>query len=264
MKINGGRPGASDAPDAVRQWLYKLTPDPKNYESFSDLLRATADVGNMEVSGDVIQDQAALAEFVGDALTQRQAPIIVGGGHETAYGHFLGYKIAGLSVEILNWDAHLDVRDLKEGQPHSGSPFWQAITNKDNPCRRYTVAGVLPHSCAVAHMRRIAQYGGRLFWRSELNYDVVDEIYNSLEEPAMVTFDMDAVDQAFAPGVSAPATGGMSSELWLYAAYQAGRTRAVRSIDIVEMNPKYDRDGQTARLAALTIWNFLMGICEGD
>ncbi len=138
------------------------------------------------------------------------------------------------------------------------------MINKDNPCRRYTVAGVLPHSCTVAHMRRIAQYSGRLFWRSELNYDVVDEIYNSLEEPAMVTFDMDAVDQAFAPGVSAPATGGMSPELLLYAAYQAGRTRAVRSIDIVEMNPKYDRDGQTARLAALTIWNFLMGICEGD
>ncbi|HEV2873534.1 MAG TPA: class I SAM-dependent methyltransferase, partial [Thermoleophilaceae bacterium] len=45
-------------------------------------------------------------------------------------------------VEILNWDAHADVRELKQGQAHSGSPFRQAIEDASRVCRRYSVAGL--------------------------------------------------------------------------------------------------------------------------
>ncbi len=90
----------------------------------------------------------------------------------------------------------------------------------------------------------------------------MEGLYRDLVAPALVTFDLDAVDQAFAPGVSAPATGGMSAGLWLYAAYAAGRTPAVRSCDIVELNPRYDRDGQTAKLAAYTVWQVMRGLAE--
>ena len=48
--------------------------------------------------------------------------------------------------------------------------------------------------------------------------------------------------------MSAPAAGGLPPDLWLEAAFQAGRTRAVTSFDLVEPNPTYDRDHQTARL----------------
>ena len=84
----------------------------------------------------------------------------------------------------------------------------------------------------------------------------------SVEPGLLVSFDVDAVDQAWAPGVSAPATGGLTVELWLAAAREAGRSPRVRSIDIVEVSPPLDRDDQTSRLAALTIWTFLQGLAE--
>jgi len=78
----------------------------------------------------------------------------------------------------------------------------------------------------------------------------------------MVTFDMDAVDQSQAPGVSAPCANGLRSDLWLTAAYLAGRNEQVTSFDLSEVNPRHDRDNQTAKLAAATIWNFLQGLSE--
>jgi arginase family enzyme len=75
-----------------------------------------------------------------------------------------------------------------------------------------------------------------------------------------VSFDLDAVDQAFAPGVSAPAPRGLRPDLWLRAAFLAGRTPAVTSADVVELCPRLDRDEQTARLAALTAWEILRGL----
>jgi arginase family enzyme len=82
------------------------------------------------------------------------------------------------------------------------------------------------------------------------------------EPDRLVSFDIDAVDQAFAPGVSAPAAGGLTIDLWLAAAREAGRSPRVRSIDIVEVNPRIDRDDQTSRLAALTVWTFMNGVAE--
>lgn len=80
----------------------------------------------------------------------------------------------------------------------------------------------------------------------------------------MVSFDLDAVDQAYAPGVSAPATGGLDVDVWLHAAFEAGCNPEVASMDVVELNPRFDPDGRTARLAALTVWTFLRGLSERD
>jgi formiminoglutamase len=78
----------------------------------------------------------------------------------------------------------------------------------------------------------------------------------------MVTFDLDALDQSHAPGVSAPAAGGLSQDLWLHAAYWAGRSPTVTSIDVVELNPTVDVDDRTARLAALTVLEVLRGLTD--
>jgi formiminoglutamase len=87
-------------------------------------------------------------------------------------------------------------------------------------------------------------------------------IYQTVEAPTLVSFDLDAVNQAESPGVSAPNAAGLSRELWLEAAHTTGRCPAVSSVDVVELNPEVDRDGQTARLAALTVWWLLRGRAE--
>ncbi len=260
VRRNGGRSGAADGPAAIRRALYKLTPDAEHPGAFTDLLDRTADLGDIPVTGFVETDQQALGEVVAPLLADGIVPVILGGGHETSFGHFLGYAGAEQDVEILNWDAHADVRPLKDGLAHSGSPFRQALEHPSGRCTRYMVAGLQPHSTARAHLDVIDEWGGEVVWRRSLTEVRIRSIAIGLTEPTLATFDLDAVEAASAPGVSAPNIGGLPADLWLYAAYEMGRSPLVRSMDVVELNPAFDVDGRTARLAALTVWHFLKGL----
>lgn len=260
VRINGGRPGAADAPDSIRSRLYLMTPDARNLPAFTDLIEHTVDLGNLELHGSVEENQYLLGQTLAPFLAEGIISIVLGGGHETSFGHFLGYDMSNLPVRILNWDAHPDVRPLINRKAHSGSPFRQALQRR--ACRGYTVAGLLPHSAAKEHLQFIEERGGRYIWGDELSKSTVDSLFSGIDERCMVTFDLDAVDQSWAPGVSAPASGGLSPDVWCHAAYQAGCCRHVSSIDVVELNPRYDVDVQTARLAALTVWNFLAGLAH--
>lgn len=263
VKRNGGRPGAAKAPAEIRKALYKMTPDAEETEQFINLVEHTNDIGDIEISKKVEADQERLASTVTGYLEQGIIPIILGGGHETAFGHFLGYAGAGLKTSIFNLDAHTDVRPLKNEKPHSGSPFRQALEHKSGCAETYLVAGLQPHAVAKSHINYIGEQGGRLLFRDETNITSISGLFNQHEsDRLMVTFDMDAVDQSQAPGVSAPCANGLRSDLWLTAAYLAGRNGQVTSFDLSEVNPKYDRDGQTAKLAALTVWHFLLGLSQ--
>jgi formiminoglutamase len=266
VRRNGGRPGAAGAPAEIRRYLYRRTPDAR-VPAMAALLTSTVDAGDVVTGEDLEGDQEKLGEVVAAALARGAFPIVLGGGHETAYGHFLGYVRAGRAVTLLNWDAHADVRPLRPEGGHSGSPFRQALQHPSGLARGYTVAGLLPHSVAADHLSFIAEHQGRFLFRDALDPAAIRAAYRGQPPPGgpvatMASFDIDAVDQAHAPGVSAPATSGMSSALWLMAAHEAGRNLAVTSADVVETNPALDRDGQTARLAALTVWWMLRGIAE--
>lgn len=262
VRRNGGRPGAAKAPDEIRKMLYKMTPDGQSVNPFINLLEHTNDIGDVQVSGGLEADQKTLGDTIAEYLKKEVVPIIIGGGHETAFGHFLGYAKAGLQTSIFNLDAHTDVRPLKNGKAHSGSPFRQALEHESGCCEKYMVAGLQPHSVAQAHLQFIEKYDGEAIFREQTDIEVLTNQLENTNEHCIVTFDMDAVDQAFAPGVSAPCANGLQPQLWLQAAYHAGKNKNVTSFDISEVNPVYDRDGQTVKLAALTIWHFLKGLSE--
>lgn len=265
VQINGGRPGASEAPKAIREQLYSLTPSGEYYDPFVNFLRRCKDLGNIEVRGELKEDQENLGEIIADCLQRNIIPIVIGGGHETAFGHFLGYAESGLAASIFNLDAHADVRPLKNGQSHSGSPFREALEHESRCADTYLLAGVQPHSIARAHLEFITKNGGHHLFRDETNITSISGLFHNHDsDRLMVTFDIDAVDQSQAPGVSAPCTNGLPADLWLTAAYLAGRNEQVTSFDISEMNPLHDRDNQTAKLAALTIWHFILGVSQRD
>jgi formiminoglutamase len=119
------------------------------------------------VSGDVEVDQQLLGETLGSYVEQGSFAIVLGGGHETSYGHFLGSTYGGRPVEILNWDAHPDVRELADGRAHSGSPFRQVIEDPSGACRKYSVAGLQPHAVAQAHIEYVQRHG-RAIWRHQV------------------------------------------------------------------------------------------------
>ncbi len=260
VRRNQGRLGAAQAPDRIREQLFKMTPDARQPEAFVKWIMHAYDLGNVVLKHSLEESQKRLGALVAPFLRRRIPVIILGGGHETAYGHFLGYVQAEMNIHVLNWDAHLDVRPLLEGRGHSGSPFRQMLEHPSKRCQHYRVVGALPHSVSLAHLEYLRAKGGICIWREEVDNRTLEQIYLETRVPLMVSFDLDAVDQAFAPGVSAPAAGGFQSAEWLKAAYLAGASLHVCSVDVVEYNPRFDIDNQTARLAALTVWHVIAGL----
>ena len=257
--INNGRPGSALAPELVRARFFNLTPSPVHFEAHTTLLKRVSDQGIVPCENDLASDQALIGSRVSLSLQNGAIPVIIGGGHETAYGHFLGYVDAGKPVTIFNIDAHTDVRHLKGGKPHSGSPFRQAIEHSSGVCRGYHVFGLNPTSVAIEHDEFVREHGSA-HYIDEFDLNCVLETVLGCDTDVMITMDMDAVDQSQAPGVSAPNANGMSTKTWLKTAFELGKIGKITSFDLCEVNPVYDKDGKTVRLAAMTIWYFLLGV----
>jgi formiminoglutamase len=271
VRRNGGRTGAAAAPETIRHWLYRLTPWDGHHEIDLAALHLL-DMGNVRLAGDLEATQEALAEVIATILTVGAVPIVLGGGHETAYGHYLGYVRAGRDVAIINLDAHLDVRPLLSEGGHSGSPFRQALEHPTHPLRgdRYVCLGAQTFAASREHRAYVQDKGGVIRWASRgsirhvLNAILRHECKRlSADGCAIyVTLDSDVVQQADVPGVSAPNPLGLSGRTVVAAAQAAGASPVVSSFDLVEINPSLDHDGQSARWAALAIWHFLLGLAR--
>ncbi|NNE45135.1 MAG: formimidoylglutamase [Rhodothermales bacterium] len=264
VRTNGGRVGAAHAPDDIRKILYRMTPDGRRSTEHVHVLQRTLDVGNLRAGRSLVEKQESLGQFVRDCLLAGVLPVILGGGHETAYGHFLGYMEADRSVNILNLDAHADVRPLVRGKGHSGSPFRQALDHPSGKCLSYSVAGLQPGRNASAHLAFLAKRSARVYWVDDTTEPMIERLMVPANEagPVMLSLDMDVVDQSYAPGVSAPTVGGIEQRLLIDLALTAGATPSVTSVDLVEVNPMVDEGGRTIRLAAHVIWSFLLGFAE--
>jgi formiminoglutamase len=268
VRRNGGRPGAAEAPNAIREYLYRLTAwDGVTGADLSCV--GLVDLGNVRAGADLEGAQRLLGEAVAGVLRAGAVPVVLGGGHETAFGHFLGYAGAGIEVGIVNVDAHLDVRPYPDGG-HSGSPFRQALEHPGRPLGpgRYAVVGAQRQSVARAHAEFVARHGGRVHWLPvptppDWATDVLATELDRLTTDAgtvLVSVDADAFRQADVPGVSAPAPAGLDGAAWPVLAFRAGAHPGVRSLELVEVNPRFDRDGQTARWAALGVRQFVAGL----
>jgi formiminoglutamase len=267
VRRNHGRLGAAFAPDAVRGWLYRMTlGDPTSERDLAAL--PPLDAGNVRIVGDLVETQLALAEVVAGVLSRGAVPVVLGGGHETAYGVFLGYVAAGRPVGIVNIDAHLDVRPLLDGRGHSGSPFRQALEHPTAPLGRYVCLGAEPHATSRAHWRYVQEHECIVRWRNELQPSLAYHLAVEAERLAgagyavHVSVDADAVSMAEVPGVSAPNPMGLAGAEVVAAARLAGAALEISGLDLVEINPRHDRDGQSARWGAVLVWNFLVGLLD--
>ncbi len=264
VRRNKGRAGARLAPSAIRELLFSLRPDVTCFDAFCALLSQTIDLGDIPITEDTDKDHARLGEEVERLLSQGVVPIILGGGHDTSFGHFLGYARAKRSVSVCNWDAHADVKRKVDGERHSGSPFRDAFEHESGLLQHYTVAGLFRHNISLENYEYLKRMSNSVFWNDQVDTDSLSSIYATLPGDYFATFDLDALDPAYAPGVSArsPASGGMKPEAWLQAARIAGADVRCTSFDIVELNPRFDQDDHTIRLAAFTVWHFLLGLVE--
>lgn len=264
---NGGRAGAAHAPDAIRRSLYKLTPFDGNLSMDSIYL---VDVGNLKTDGLMLEEiqerqRASVAELVASDIL----PICLGGGHDIAYPDVSGFGVHYSEFGIINIDAHADVRPLiAGGQSHSGSPFRQVLEDPllHVPKGAFVEFGLQSFAVARDHAQYVVAQGMNIHWYHDIRRQGFEiclglayEEASKGNRPIVVSFDMDAIRAADAPGVSAPSPNGFYAEEVCYAARFFGSRPLVKMIDIAELNPKFDIDGHTAKLAALIIANFLAG-----
>lgn len=269
VKRNKGRVGTALAPDFIRRQMSSL---PCSFVKEVKLF----DAGNIvceEISME--EGQRLLAAAVEKILQLNLFPIVLGGGHETTFGHFQG-QLAALSEEeetpdlgIVNFDAHFDLRPYENGSS-SGSMFRQIadICKERGMEYRYLPVGIQQHSNTVQLFKAAKSLG--------VDYILAKEIQNAdyaaiLERVdtflyrcrnAYVTICTDVFSSAFAPGVSATQSLGLDPEVVLPILKHILRTRKVRGFDICEISPRFDQDNTTANLGAVLIFAVVDTLCR--
>lgn len=271
VERNGGRPGAADAPSAIRQQLFKLATS-----AVIDVVRhghlAIVDGGDIATDGktlEQIHDQQE--DVVYRHLANDRIPIILGGGHDTAWPTLRALDRRSIPYGVVNIDAHADVRPLLDGfRAHSGSPFYQMLTSATTALApgAFVEFGLQHHAVAKAHLDMLDQHDATVLMLDDVRrrgltaaWDRAMAVLTSTGN-AYISLDMDAFASAFAPGVSAPAADGFAPHEIALCLRQAGRNATLKAFDVVEMNPGFDIDNRTAKLAAVMIMEVLAGIAE--
>lgn len=259
VKRNHGRTGAKEGPTALRKALANL---PAHFTKTVTLY----DAGNVVCNNANLEEaQKELGKAVAQVLAADCFPIVLGGGHEIAYGHYLGLKAKIAKTRafgVLNIDAHFDLRPFENGG-HSGSGFLQIAQDcqKVGTPFSYFCLGIQKSANSLALFQQAADLGAHYIEAQDMNPASRTanlaklHVFNEQQNHIYLTICLDAFAAAFAPGVSAPsALGLMPSEILPYLDVVL-KSKKVISLDIAELSPQYDVDGHTAKLAAQLIFH---------
>ncbi len=252
VRRNQGRIGAKDAPDLIRKMLGKVA---KHHKS------SIADVGTIACIDPHLEDcQQALTNTIAHLLSKKVFPIVLGGGHDIAYGHFMGIwkhlKHENKKVGIINFDAHFDLRPV-EAIPNSGTPFNQIINElkAENRNVDYFVIGIQEQG-NTDELFEIAEKEKVTFFTLEECFLEKERLKKQLTEflnhndYIYVTIDVDGFSSAYAPGVSAASPFGMTPLFVQEMLSLIIESKKLISCDFAETNPRYDRDSQTVNLVS--------------
>lgn len=277
VRRNQGRVGARAAPPLLRQAFAKLPITgalQRRYKDHDDRLsHLLGDAGDIAcVDGDQLADdvleqaQQQYADAITAVVNQGGLAIGLGGGHAIAYGSFLGLWQAFQTdkdtdttlptIGVINFDAHLDVRQAPVAT--SGTPFRQIaehVAANDQPFH-YCCIGASRFSNTAALFDRAAELGvtvisdedcEQLPWE-DLSAQL-DDFINAVDV-VYVTIDMDCFPAAIVPGVSAPAAYGIALPLVERSIKHIMATGKVKIADIAEINPNFDIDHRSVKVAA--------------
>jgi agmatinase len=249
------RPGARFGPRGVRM-ASALTrgfhPDP-GVDLFAHLRCCDGgDVAAVPLSID--ETLARIAARIGEIAEAGSVPAMVGGDHTVTLGALRGIAKKHGPVGLIHFDAHSDVFGPAWGfDVHHGTIFRNAVEEgllRGSDVIQVGIRGPLTE----AHDLAFAESAG-------FEIVMIDEVKRDLEAvrrklsafaargPVYVSFDMDAIDPAYAPGTGTPVPGGLTSFEAL-SLVRALRDVDIVGLDVVEISPDHDPSGNTALLAA--------------
>lgn len=254
VRRNQGRPGAKAGPDAIRAMLGRMP----NHLGTSIQLWDTGTISCPDE--DLETAQLGLQLTIARLLDHQIFPIVLGGSHDLAYGHFKGIRQhlgKDSRIGIINFDAHFDLRSNAEGA-NSGTPFYQLAMEAKSAGQpfSYLCLGIRRDANDRQLFETAGVFGVHYVEREDFSMQELTTVQMGLlgfidqVDFLYVSIDLDGFSSAFAPGVSSPSPMGFSPDIVLEALKILLGSGKVAGLDVVELNPQYDLDHRTARLAA--------------
>ncbi|MGA9012910.1 MAG: agmatinase [Acetobacteraceae bacterium] len=253
------RAGARDGPHAIRRASRMLTDGAHPEFWIEPATMNLADIGDLQLAlGDI---PASLQ------LIERQ---VAGLGHLIALGGEHGITLpllralsrrVGAGLGLVHFDAHVDTWPDNFGQRYGhGSVFYHAIEERLVEARRMIQIGIRSPVQREVWDWTVA-HGVTVLTAQDVHALGPDAVAQRIrhvigEAPAYISFDVDALDPAFAPGTGTPEIGGLAS--WqAQAILRRLRGVAFAGMDVVEVAPAYDVAEITALAAATIVWEYL-------
>lgn len=264
---NHGRAGAAEGPAILRRALSNLAwhggPDDR-----------LLDAGDVTCSDDSLESaQDEYATLVARVIREGHAPIGLGGGHEIAWGAYRGIEraLAGHPrlerIGIVNFDAHLNMRRMDEsGRGTSGTPFLQIAEARGAAGKefRYLCIGAAEPANTPALLRRAASLGVQIVFDVDAGNAAAEAVLREFvagSSAIYLSFCLDVLPPAVAPGVSAPSGLGIALHRAIALLRETLRACGHRTpasklllAEVAELNPRHDPDGRTARTAARIVY----------
>jgi formiminoglutamase len=256
VRRNGGRPGAAAGPHAIRDRLYRLV-------AIAGL--RLFDLGNTNIQGTLEATHDLQRAIMAQLVRDGKRVVSLGGGNDIAYPDCAGMfdALADADGLAFNVDAHFDVR--ADTPRNSGTPYRMLLDQGILSPQAFWQIGHQPFAVAEAHRRYLDERGvavrSLVEWRAAgVEASLAAILAASRCRAIFWGLDLDVVRAADAPGVSAPNSGGLSAEEIMVVAALAGRDPRSCILELSELNPAYDLDMRTSRLAAGIVWHFLCGV----
>ena len=261
IKMNKGRTGAAKGPASIRKELANL---PCSFTQEVELF----DAGNIfSVDYTVEESQKLLSRAVERILDLNLFPVVLGGGHEIAFGHYTGIlnHLTKHSdkprIGIINFDAHFDIRPYSNGSS-SGTAFRQIsdLAGEKGQKYSYFCIGIQRHSNTTSLFKTARELDvdyilakdiiGNSDWGA---FESLDD-FIKLQDHIYITICCDVFSSAYAPGVSAVQPLGLDPEMVLKLIKHIVKSNKLVSFDIAEVSPRFDQDNITASLASILIF----------
>lgn len=246
--------GAAKAPPLIRQ---ALRCDSSNMWSETGVNLSApgvfADAGDLKFSS----PKAAfglIEKRVSDLLDQGERPVCLGGDHSITYPILRAFAGKFPNLTIIHFDAHSDLYHNFEGNRHSHAcPFARIM--EEGCAKRLIQLGIRTTN---AHQRQQAQrFGVEVVEMRSL--PALSKL--KLRGPVYISFDVDVLDPAFAPGISHREPGGMSVREAITHLHAISGT--IVGADLVEFNPKQDVSGLTAMVCGRILKEILGKVLGG-
>ena len=259
------RPGARFGPEAIRSASALLRP----YDPVAEVdvlgtlqVRDCGDVAAMP--GDAERGVAQLAEGL-EARAADALPLVLGGDHLVALAELRALAARHGPLGLILLDSHPDTWDSYNGQRYfHGTPFRRAVEEGLLDPSRSLMAGMRGTLYGPSDWEDARELGFELIpWRELRGLDPADYGERARARagsgPALLSFDVDFVDPAFAPATGTPEPGGPSSaEARDYVRALSGID--FRGFDVVEVSPPYDGPGQATALLAANVAYAMLAI----